>query len=672
MIPKQLWKEDFRFCLIRKQSKAPYEKEWQKNGYKFNDTKLLNHLYAGGNYGVIGGYGNLRILDKDGVELDIDLDTLAIKTGSGGTHYYFLSDYDTNHVFINELGELRANNYQCVGAGSMHPNGKKYEILKDIPLKFIPKEEIEKIIKPYLKGEQTAANNSTGRDTSRSGKEFYIIQKLIKKDLSKETIFEEMKMYSKWNVSPPQYKEMTFNKALAKVNEEKLNKREVQKVSVFTIKGQVEIFYQDNPFFYDKSGMFWVWNNGNNKYELSDEVDLLNGIAKIGVNTINSKTKGEIITAIKQHGRKNIPEKALESWVQFKDKIYDFIKGDLFKATPDYFITNPIPWEIGELDDTPEMDKLFIEWVGEENVKTLYEIIAYTCSSDQFMQRLIALVGGGANGKGTFLKLLMKFVGLENTSTSELKELASNQFETSAIYKKLLCVMGEVSYDDLKNTNQIKKLSGEDQIRFCYKGKTPFSEKSITTIISATNSLPRTPDKTLGFYRKWLILDFPNQFPIKSGILNNIPDEEYNNLAKKVLIILKELYSRQTFTNEGDFEERIKRYEERSNPVLRFVESNCIEDVNHHIPLRHFGNVFNEFAKERHLRLMTIRQVSKILREEGFDVAKRNIEDVSKVVILNLNFKDTITTKTTINPSWSPCKVSTENHGSLSSLGNLE
>ena len=134
MIPKQLLKEEFRFCLIRKQSKSPFEKEWQKKGYEFTDTKLLNHIRKGGNYGVIGGYGNLRILDIDDEEKveefkEIFKDHFQVKTGSGKLHVYFLSDYDTNHVLLEGLGELRANNYQCVGVGSIHLSGGKYEAI---------------------------------------------------------------------------------------------------------------------------------------------------------------------------------------------------------------------------------------------------------------------------------------------------------------------------------------------------------------------------------------------------------------------------------------------------------------------------------------------------------------------------------------------------------------
>lgn len=446
--------------------------------------------------------------------------------------------------------------------------------------------------------------------------------------------------------------------------EEKLVKK--QPLKIFTIEGQVQEFYNDNPFFYDRAGMFWIWDNEQKKYTIADEVDMLNGISEIGMNTINSKDKGEIINALRQYGRKQIPKIAPDSWIQFKNKIYDFKTKELLDSSPEYFITNPIPWNIGESEETPTMDRLFEEWVGKDYVKTLYEILAYSCSSNQFMQRLIALVGGGANGKGTFLKLLIKFVGRENSATSELKELADNQFETASIYRKLLCVMGEISYDDLKNTNQIKKLSGEDQIRYCFKGKTPFSEKSITTIISATNSLPNTPDKTVGFYRKWLIVDFPNQFEIREGVIDSIPEIEFENLTKKVIAIITNLHQSQKFTNEGSIEERISMYEQRSNPLLKFIDSCCLEEMGYNLDLRLFCNQFNQYAKVNHLRVQTVRQIAKSLREEGFDMGKRKYNNefdnaTSKQVILNLLFKNkemyNLNTQNTIFCSQNPCRV---------------
>lgn len=235
MIPKQLWNKDFKFCLIRKQSKAPYERDWANQGHEFNATKLLNHISNGGNYGVIGGYGNLRILDKDDDKLDIDLETFCVKTGSGGKHYYFLSDYDTNHVFVNELGELRANNYQVVGVGSTHPNGNKYEIFKDLPLKWIPKEEVEKIIKPYLREEQDTFI-SNGKDTSGSGLEFRRVLAMIREKKTREQIYKEMMNYRKWASKRDDYRNTTYNKAMdVFLKEQEQKPKEVEEKEIIKI-----------------------------------------------------------------------------------------------------------------------------------------------------------------------------------------------------------------------------------------------------------------------------------------------------------------------------------------------------------------------------------------------------------------------------------------------------
>ena len=407
---------------------------------------------------------------------------------------------------------------------------------------------------------------------------------------------------------------------------------------IFTRRGQIENFLENQPFFYDKSKMFWLWNSEENKWELSDEVDFLNSIQeKLGVDTINSKTRIELIEGFKQIGRKHKPIEPKKCWIQFGKKIYDIENGDIFEASPKYFITNPIPYDVGDSEETPTMDKLFVEWVGEKNKNLLYEIISYILSTDQFMQRLFAFCGGGSNGKGTFIKLIYKFIGNHNFTSSEIKGLSESRFEVASLYKKLLCIAGEVSYDDLKNTNILKKISGEDKLSFEFKGKDSFTDDNTATFICLTNSLPSTPDKSLGFYRRWLIVDFPNQFEgIKNDLISEIPEVEFQNLARKSLRILKELSESRKFTNEGTFQERVDRYEDHSNPVMRFVEDHCEECEGEKITLRDFTNKCNDFLKNKHLRILTAFQIGKILRNEGFEIGKRKQMGVSGTYVLNI------------------------------------
>lgn len=161
--PEQLQNEDFRFVLLGHKSKIPFEKEWQNKGYKFSDEKLSNHINDGKNYGVIGGYGKLRIIDKDNNKMKIDINTFTVQTGSKGKHYYILSDYDENHVFKDGCGELRANNYQVVGPNCVHPNGKPYVVINDSPIKFIGSDDLKEILNPYIDYSQDEKTESVDK-----------------------------------------------------------------------------------------------------------------------------------------------------------------------------------------------------------------------------------------------------------------------------------------------------------------------------------------------------------------------------------------------------------------------------------------------------------------------------------------------------------------------------
>jgi len=69
-IPEILHTENFRFLFLTKKSKVPKEKKWEIDAnYKYDDEKLLKHLENGGNYGILAGPGNLRILDIDDKKL---------------------------------------------------------------------------------------------------------------------------------------------------------------------------------------------------------------------------------------------------------------------------------------------------------------------------------------------------------------------------------------------------------------------------------------------------------------------------------------------------------------------------------------------------------------------------------------------------------------------------
>lgn len=400
--------------------------------------------------------------------------------------------------------------------------------------------------------------------------------------------------------------------------------------AIFTKKEQAKEFYERQPFFYDEAGMWWMWHQSKFYYHrMSDDINVLNRIEKeIGVNTIKSADKAEIINALKQVGRTKIPKPIQPTWIQFKDKLFDIKTGETLDPTPEYFVTNPIPYALHKDKHmlTPVMDKIFEEWVGKEYVRTLYEIISYCLLPSYPMNRLFCFIGVGMNGKSKFLELLCKFIGEHNCTSTELDTLLQSRFETARLHKKLVCQMGETNFNEISRTSILKKLTGGDLIGFEYKNKDPFHDKNYAKILISTNNLPTTTDKTIGFYRRWLIIDFPNQFSEQKDILEDIPEEEYECLALKCCSILKDLMDERKFYNEGSIEDRMKKYESKSDFLQHFVDLSTETDVEGYITKSDFNKRFIAWSKENRHRQMSETSLGLKMKEKGIESGKKHFQ----------------------------------------------
>ena len=631
----------------------------------------------------MGGGKNLLIVDFDNVEIQNQLsdklpETFTVKTGRGLLHKYFFSNEKKGFKIFDEnkktLIDVQGEGKQVVGPNSIHPNGNKYEVINDKNIAFINYEELQTLIIPYDKS--TKRETKIERPTEFNHNDFLdLIQNKIKicdvlKSFGINTnknpttcflhdskggkclSFDEKVAHcfhcqidnEGWNIFSivKNFKKCDFKTALeylvdlgnlrTEYNENKIKYIESQNskfknfdafISKFVNKLDLaHQFHNIQPIHYDKYKIWWLWNFKKYKWERIDETDILNRISSHSyADTIKSQDKNEIIEALKQIGRLKTPEPGKDTWIQFKNKIIDIENNEEIEASSQYFIMNPIPWNLGNSEETPILDKIFHEWVVGKNqneswINTLYEILAYCLLPSVPIHRIFCLNGVGSNGKGTFLRLIEKFVGEENSCSSDLDTLTFKNFETSKLYKKLVCIIGEIDKSIFERTAILKRISGNDLTRVEFKGKDSFDTHLYTKLIAACNTLPETNDKSAGFFRRWTIIDFPNQFSEKKDILKNIPDIEFNNLAKKSIRILKQILENGEFTNDGTIEERGKRYEERSNPIRKFINEFCEEDIKElssFIVFSDFCDKFREYLQTNKFRVQSQVEIGKTL-----------------------------------------------------------
>lgn len=417
--------------------------------------------------------------------------------------------------------------------------------------------------------------------------------------------------------------------------------------------GIAKIFIKYQPVFYDKSRIWWLWNNFDKRWEMIDETDLLNAIDEhTQYPTTQGKIKYEILESLKRIGRKNKPKEPDINWIQFKDKIYNVKTKENFLATPKYFITNPIPHSVGDSEETPAMDRIMKEWVYKEGIqdesyiRTLQEILSYCFLAAMPIHRIFCFIGEGLNGKGTFLRLIENFVGNHNKCATEIELITSNRFESSKLHKKLVCITGEIDKGIFNKTKTLKSLSGEDLIRCEIKGKDGFDAHNYAKILISTNHLPETGDKTKGFYRRWTIVDFPNEFNEKKNILEDIPEIEYSNFCRKALNILKELLDRGDFTNDGSIKQRENKYEKHSNYINEFISRFCIKDDQSYIEFSEFYEKYNDFLISEGMKRKSKMEISKSLEIKGFDKRVKKvyngIEQTTKLCIFGIKFIETL------------------------------
>lgn len=175
MLPEKLRDDKFRFIKIKKGDKRPIEVDWtNKNNYAFDNPIFVQWLEEGNNYGVVGGFGNLTIIDFDESSFQEKMEkllpeTFTVKTGGSGLHHlYFFTDDAASFKILdnkkNTLADIQGRGKQVVGAGSIHPTGGKYEVTKDVPIASITLNGLKRIFSQYLPKEHRADNKADKYD----------------------------------------------------------------------------------------------------------------------------------------------------------------------------------------------------------------------------------------------------------------------------------------------------------------------------------------------------------------------------------------------------------------------------------------------------------------------------------------------------------------------------
>lgn len=312
------------------------------------------------------------------------------------------------------------------------------------------------------------------------------------------------------------------------------------------------------------------------------------------------------------------------SIINVRNGLLDLRTIEIRPHTPDVITTVQLPIIYDANAKCPKIEEFLKQVLDPADMELIYEIAGWLLWRQYHVHRAIMLYGNGRNGKGTLLRLFEAFLGFDNCSHVNLQKLVGDRFAPIDLVGKAANVFGDLPQKDLSETDTFKCLTGGDAIRVEGKFMKAFDFKNEAKLIFSANNLPKTPDNSIGFFARWIIIMFPHQFGTGARPLNHNLDSELqtpgelSGFLNKALDGLARLRSNNWKFNYRLTEEQVKNlYQRLSDPVFAFVEDCCEEDFESKITKKELHDAYRKYATDNKLKPVSIRKFGKSALEQS-------------------------------------------------------
>lgn len=262
----------------------------------------------------------------------------------------------------------------------------------------------------------------------------------------------------------------------------------------------------------------------------------------------------------------------------------------------------------------------------EQKILFVQEWMGYLLVPDASQQKMLWLVGQGANGKSVLLHVISQLVGPENISNAMLEQLQQT-YVRAELEGKLLNISGEIAANAMIDDGIIKAIVAGDTVQAERKYKPSFSFRPYVRLMAATNSLPRTNDVTHGFFRRTVILRFNRVFTDaeQNPRLADELQAELSGILRWAMTGLHRLRLQGGFTVPPSSQEALGQYRLHANSVALFAEE-CLVQTGRDGGMRpaEVFQGFQQWARANGFQTFNIVNFGQRLAALGFEKRKSN------------------------------------------------
>lgn len=296
--------------------------------------------------------------------------------------------------------------------------------------------------------------------------------------------------------------------------------------------------------------------------------------------SIKQNQRNEVLSYIKiQTHTRNEDIKVNPYILNLENTRLDIRSGHLLPFTPEAIEFDRIPVKYDPSAYCADLDKMLQRvFLGDTEIINLFdELAGYMLIKHARYRAGFMFVGKGKNGKSTILDLLKAFLGPRNYSTIELDKL-TDRFATAELEHKLANIGDDINDKPIKDTGTLKKLFTGNSLQVERKGERPFTLGPYAKMIFSMNSIPRSYDKSDGFYSRLIFIPFNAKFDPKDDDFD--PDIADKIMTEEALsyMLNRAIKGAQRLMKRGGFEQpeavkaAMKGYQTSNSVVLTWME----------------------------------------------------------------------------------------------------
>ncbi len=249
----------------------------------------------------------------------------------------------------------------------------------------------------------------------------------------------------------------------------------------------------------------------------------------------------------------------------------------------------------------PAWDTFVSEVFPEDSEAIAWEIPAWLMTPDTSIQKAILLTGEGANGKSTYLRAVVAFIGKHNTAAVSLHKLEQDRFAAARLLGKLANVCPDLPTAHLAGTSTFKALTGGDVVNAEFKYGDSFEFVPFAKLVFSANHPPRSDDATHGFFRRWQVVPFTRTF--EDGAPGTVPrealdvrlsaPEELSGVLNKVLAALAQIRKR-GFSQSESMRKAWEEFRTATDPLSVWLDRNTVEVPSAVVPKAALLRAYND------------------------------------------------------------------------------